>query len=359
MDFKKQKKILFSLKKDINKIHFKLKHKNLEKVKNEISRRGKIIFCKGRLYAPYVIALGLSIGVFSMVGATPFLTDKSKNYQKTMKEIDADDHVRIINQYEDFENYVNVVTLYGKWEDKDGIYLRNIKVYKLGDLSEDKIIKILNEDVNSLEDIFGNPISEKIESRNYLEKKELEKDAYLSAKIYSEDKENFIYVNQSVEKNIIETILWFFVLLVCESFSFFYRCFSSFNYKKIVKKINSLYSIDTSKLLENRLRILETNYQIMNKYEDIKLNESKVSEYLSSNKNIELSKLKYDDLRMFLIIAMETSLKLRDKLTYNDLFTYGTEIELEHVKIKSIYKSMEKFKSSNWTLTRDLSLKKV
>ena len=355
---KKQRKILSRMKKDIKYLNFKINHKSLEKIKNEITRRGKIVFCKGRLFAPYVIALSLSIGSFSIFGATPFIIDKKKNYQKVMKEIDSDNHTRVITQYDDFENNDNIITLYEKWEKKsDNKYSRNIKLYKLGDLSEDRIINILNKDINSIEEIFGNPISEKVETRDYLDDAELEKKAFLSARIYSENKDDFYYINQPIEKNISETILWFIVFIVFESLALVYRIFSPFNYDKTIKKINNMYSVNSSDMLEKRLRILETNYRIMSQYNDF-IDNSIISKLLDSNKNTKLSKLSSDELKNVLIIAMESELVLRDKLTYNNIFTYGTEIELERVKIKSIYKSMEKFKSSNWTLTRDLSLKK-
>ena len=51
-------------------------------------------------------------------------------------------------------------------------------------------------------------------------------------------------------------------------------------------------------------------------------------------------------------------LKYREKLTYSDDYTDGVEIELENAKVKLINNSLSKFKSLNWVLTRDSSLKK-
>lgn len=354
---KKYKKMLLSMKLDINRIHFKLKHKNLEKVKNEVVRRGKIFFCKGRLFSPYILALGISLSTFSFFGTTPFILDKEKKYQKIMKEIDDSEHTRIIKQYDDFESNENVLTLYDKWQKKGNTYFRNIKIYKLTNLDENKILQLLTEDINNLEDVFGRTISEKIEERNYINKEELEKDAYVSARIYSENKDEFIYVNQSVEKNIIETILWIIVLIMLETGAFFYRCFSSFSYSKMVKKINNLYSIDKCEMLEKRLRILETSYCILSKYSNV-IDNSIFSNYLNFKKNIDFSKLNKDELSNVLIIAMENKLLLRDKLSFDELYTYGVEIELENVKIKKIAKKFSKFSSLNWSLVRDCSLYK-
>lgn len=356
-DIKKQKKIISSMKKDIKNINFKLKYKNVEKIKNEIKRRGKITFCKGRLFAPFAIALGISVGTFSCCGATPFLLDGKKDYQKTMKEIDASGHIRSIQQYEDYETTDNVLYFYDNWQTIDGnTFFRIIKVYKLGDISEFRIKEILNGNVCSLDDVFGGPISIKTETSNYLEKSELDQKPFLKARIFSEDTNEYIYVNQPISDNIGETILWAFILLFLESIAFVYRGFSSFNCNKTIKKINNKYSIDKEEMLKKRLAILETSYNIMNSYSDIEIDENFVSKYLSCKDNNMLSKLSMEELKKVLIIATELKLSLRKNLGFSDNYTYGTEIELENVKSQEIIKKLSKYKLSGWELKKDYSL---
>ena len=355
---KKQNKILSSMKRDIKILQFKMNHKNIEKIKNEISRKGKITFCKGRLYAPYVIAFSLSVGVFKTFGATPFIIDRSKNYQKVMKEIDACNNIKIIKQFDDFKTTENVITLYEKWVKNNDGYTRAIKVYKLDNLSDDGIVKLLNEDINSIEEILGSPISEKVEIRNNICENELDKNSYLSARIYSEDKDEFIFINETIKKNILDTFFWLITFLIFESFALFYRFFSSFSYKKMIKKINDMYSIDKFDIIEKRLKILEINYRIISKYNNYEIDNQVISKYLNSKENTMFSKLTSEELRDVLIISMETELKYREKLTYSDDYTDGVEIELENANVKLINNSLSKFKSLNWVLTRDGSLKK-
>lgn len=354
---KKQKQILSKMKKEIKQIIFKIDHKSVEKIKNEIKRRGKIAFCKGRLVSPYFIALTISISSFSIFGATPFILDKRKNYEKNMKEIDSNNNFKIISQYNDFEDNYNSITLYEKWqENDDNTYSRNIKIYKLEDLTEEKITELLKENVNNIEEFFENPISECTEIRNNLDKTELDKGAYLSARIYTEDKNEFIYVNQPVSKNIGETIGWFFTLITLETIAFLYRGLSSFNYKKSIKEINNKYSKEALEILEKRLKIKEENYNILKS--DNQVVDNNISPYLDKEENIQLTKLSRDELKNILLFATTIELPLRKKLTFDKIYTYGTEIELENVKTKYIKEYLSKYESLAWILKKDYSLHK-
>ncbi len=354
---KKQKQILSKMKREIKQISFKINHKSVEKIKNEIKRRGKITFCKGRLVAPYFLALTISVGSFSIFGATPFILDKRKNYEKNMKEIDSYNNIKVISQYNNFEDNYNTITIYEKWQENDNnTYSRNIKIYKLEDFTEEKITELLKENVNNIEEFFENPISEKTETRNNLDKNELDKEAYLSARIYTEDKNEFIYVNQPVSKNIGETIGWFFAFITLETFAFLYRGISSFNYKKNVKKINNKYSKEAIEILEKKLKLIENNYQILNSNKQI--DDKNISIYLDKEKNIQLSKLNNEKLKDILLYATTIELPLREKLSFDEIYTYGTEIELENVKAKLVKDSLSKYESLEWALKKDYSLHK-
>lgn len=354
---KKHNKILSNIKHDIKSIQFKLNHKSLENIKKEITRRGKITFCKGRLLAPYLIALGISFGSFSIFGATPFILDKKKNYEKTMKEIDASDHIRVITQYDDFETNENVITLYQKWyKNANNTYSRDIKIYRLNDMSESKIIELLNGNINNIEELLGSPISTKVENFNNLEPKEIDRESYLQARIYSEDENNYIYVNQPVSKNVGETFGWLFTLIVLESIALCYRGLSSFDYKKQIRRINSIYSQDSIDLLEKRLKIKEKVYQVLKIVN--KTDNNNLSLYLDKNNNIQISNLNPEKLKDLLLFATNIELSLKDKLTFNEQYTYGTEIELENVKKKLVKETLLKYESNGWKLKIDYSLHK-
>lgn len=356
LDNKKHKKVISKMKRDIKFFQFKMNHKLLEKMKNEINRRGRISFCKGRIIAPYLIALGISVGSFSIFGATPFILDKRKSYEKTMKEIDASMNTRIISQYDAFETNENVITYYQKWKkNSDNTYSRDIKIYKLDDISENKIFELLNSDVSDIEELFGDPISTKLETRNILNSDELSKGGFLQARIYSEDEGNYIYVYQPITDNCKETVFWFFLFILFETFAFIYRGLSSFSYGNEVKRINRIYSKEDLDMLEKRLINLKRTYQVLS---CANKKDNNLSVYLDEKINTKLSKLHNEELKDVLLLATMIELPLRKKLMYDELYTYGVEIELENVRENLVKGSLLKYESLEWILKKDSSLNK-
>ena len=99
-----RKQLLFSLEKDLKKFQYELNHKKLEKIKSKINKHIKISICKGKVVAPFALALGITLGGSIIFGATPFYIDKEKSNLKVMEEISSTGSIRYEQQYVPFEN---------------------------------------------------------------------------------------------------------------------------------------------------------------------------------------------------------------------------------------------------------------
>ena len=345
----KTKKVLLSMERDIKKIHFEMKHKTLLEIKNNLLKNIRINICKGRLFAPYVLTLGITTTIFSQLGATPFIIDKEKNYQRNMEEIDESGTIRIEQQYNDFESTKNTVTYYSKWyKSENGQYIRDIRKYQTDDLLKEEIINLIKlGKVKDYNDIFGEPKEVKREIKNDIREEELNQDAHLFAQIYFTDFNDYIYVDQKEEKNAFDTVLWLIILLYSEVIAWIYRKISSFDYDLEISRINKEYSLDYIKILLEKLKIIENNYKLLtqNNKENIIFNNpetrKKINDYLYSNYNIQLSNLNGEELQDLIIFIEKIKLKYRTELELPKEDSFGIEIEMESAKRKKIIQTFE------------------
>ena len=65
-----------------------------------------------------------------------------------MKELDSLGNIRYEQQYEEYQNPNNVISYYSKWNFvEDNLYSRDIETFALGDITEEQILKLINDDV--------------------------------------------------------------------------------------------------------------------------------------------------------------------------------------------------------------------
>ena len=366
-----RKQLLSSLEKDLNKYKFKINHKTLEKIKSKINKHVKISICKGRVIAPYAIILGITLGGSILLGSTPFIVDKEKSNLKVMEEISSTGLVRYEEQYEPFES-TNTLTYYDYWfESSNNMYSRIIKVYNIDSLSREKIDKILKKDTNNLDELLGSPILIKREVKDDISF--TENIPYLEAKIYSEDERKYKYINQPVQKNIIETIVWILVTGLLEIMPLAYRDVVPYNYKKAIeqiKKTDSQLFEDLEKKYEIRKNNFDrlTNYNSSHTLEYKKNSIEEIYNYLNPTSNTQLSTIDGEELQRLIILLDELTLKLRKNLEFNKNNTFGIEIEVEKAgileiidELKKTYKRLEDNRTFSkdtveWTLKYDGSL---
>ena len=257
-----KKKMLLEMQKEINRLENEIKHSKIGNAKVYALRGFKIVLRTIQLIAPYVVTSGIITGGFSLIGGTPFYRDEHKQKLEMMKEIDSLGNIRCEQQYEEYENSESVISYYSKWNFvEDNLYSRDIETYTIGDITDEQILKLINDDVESLCEILGEPISKKKETKNNLSEEELQCDSFLQAIIYSEFDDDFIMVKESSSDNVGITFLWFIVTILAELFPVMWRAENSdFDYDHCIRRIKEKHPIINVKDLTKKLEIKRSNY---------------------------------------------------------------------------------------------------
>lgn len=256
-----KKKMLLEMQKEINRLENEIKHFKRENAKIYVLRKLKIVLRTVQLIAPFVVTVGITIGGFSLLRVTPFYRDKHKQKLEMMKELDSLGNIRYEQQYEEYENSKSVISYYSKWNFvEDNLYSRDIETYAIGDITEEQILKLMNDDVESLHEILGEPISKKKETKNNLTEEELQSDPFLQAMIYSKFDDDFIMVKESLSDNIGLTFLWIIVAVVAQIIPILWRGSSNFDYIYCIEKIKENHPIIDVDELTKKLEIKKSNY---------------------------------------------------------------------------------------------------
>lgn len=257
-----KKKMLLEMRKEISKLENEIKHSKIGNTKVYALRGLKIVLRTGQLIAPFVVTAGITIGGFAALGGTPFYRDKHKQKLEMMKELDSLGNIRYEQQYEEYANSSSVISYYSKWNFvEDNLYSRDIETYALGDITEEQILKLINDDVQSLREILGEPISKKKETKNNLTEEELQSDPFLQAMIYSKFDDDFIMVKESSSDNIGLTLLWVLVTVLAEIIPVVWRVESSdFDYEYCIRKIKEKHPTIDVEELAKKLEIKRNNY---------------------------------------------------------------------------------------------------
>lgn len=257
-----KKKMLLRMKKEIKKLEMEIKHSKISNSNIKALKALKISLRFGQLIAPYAVTAGIVIGGFSILGATPFYIDDHKKKLEMKKEFDSSGNIRYEQQYDAYENSKSTISYYGKWMSQtDGFYSRDVEIYSIGDITEEKIMKLVNQNnISSLQEVLGKPISKKIETKNNLTEKELTEGSYLQAIMYNEFEDDFIMVKESSGDNIGLTVVCLFITLLAEIIPLAWRSFSHFDFGDCVKEIKRKHpAIDIEKLVK-KLEIKRSNY---------------------------------------------------------------------------------------------------
>lgn len=203
---------------------------NLRKTRARNTKKGIIrsIRVGGRVIEQsslYLVFAGLGIGIFLMIGDVPYYRNNEKKYSHIRTDLDTYGNVSYVNQYDEFENATDQLYYFDKWsQNEDGSYSRIVKSYKVTKKNYDEILKIFAknnielEDIKLVEDFLNEPKTITKETKSNLPTEELMKDAYFQISTYDKDKNDYIVVKQSVDKNVAYSII-FSVILVMSEFS--------------------------------------------------------------------------------------------------------------------------------------------
>lgn len=258
-----KKRMLEQMKKEIEGLEHNIKNSKTTNLKIAMLKRMKLSLLTCRLVAPYILTAGITFGLFSIFGETPFIMDDEKKILETKKDMDSHGNIKYEQQYDEYSNTQGTICYFGKWEkSNDNLYTREIKKYAIGSVSEEDLMNILDaNDVSSLAYYFGKPIAFKYESRNNLTDEEIHDDPYLETTVYSKNENDYIVVKESVGNNVGFTILWLIFTMFSEIIPNQIReQFSSFDYGLYRDKIKKEYKPVDVDVLAQKLEIKRSNY---------------------------------------------------------------------------------------------------
>lgn len=259
----KKEKMLLQLQKEIESIEYDIQHSKINNAKIETIRNLKIGARALQLVAPYVLTASIIAGGFTYLGRIPFYGgDKYKAYSNVMTEFDNAGNIRYEQQYDIFENSSNKLFYCTKWEqNEDGLYSRIVQTYSIGKKTYKDIIELFEQKNLKLEDIFDKPDSTIKETKNNITEEELQAEPCIKAIIYSIDKNDYIVCTETVGENILTSILYVLITLMCEFIpAKIRRNVSSFDFEYCVDRIKEKYPLVDTKELVKKLEIKRSNY---------------------------------------------------------------------------------------------------
>ncbi len=258
----KKKKMLLQIQKEINKLENEIKHSKISNAKIYALRGLKMALRTGQLIAPYAVTAGITFGGFAAFGGTPFYRDEHKQKLEMMKELDSFGNIRYEQQYDVYENSQSTISHYGKWKlFEDNLYSRDIEVYSIEDITEETIIKLINENnTSSLQEVLGEPISRKTETKNNLSEEELQSESFLQAVMFFKFDDDFIMVQESSIENILLTIFWVAATIPFELMPTIWREHCSFDYDYCIAEIKRKHPAIDIDALTKKLEIKRSNY---------------------------------------------------------------------------------------------------
>lgn len=253
----KKQKMIKNLNKKIKSDERKIEFYSIYSAQINCLRRLKILIKIEQLIIPYVLAAGITTGIFSSFGRIPFYRDNYKQSLETMKKIDSLGNTKYEEQYEGYDNAVNMIFYYSKWiKESDGLFYRNVYTYNVKNMSEKKIVDIVNGKFDNIDDILGKPININKEIKEDITEEELNSNGLIEGIIYSKSKDNFILVKETVNSNVFTTLLCVLCVMILEYFIDGVRMYFNIDYKKMIKDINDK---NQPKDINELIKIMEIN----------------------------------------------------------------------------------------------------
>lgn len=260
---KKKQKLLYQMEKEIKKLQYEIRYSKLTNMRIHALRAAGISLRFLQLIAPFAITAGLVFGGFSLLGYTPFVIDDQKKKLEKETTIDSLGNVSVVEQYDDFDK-TNTISYIGQYElQEDGLYARKVKTYAAAKVAEDVLRRIVNdEDIDSLEEVLGKPVSVRVEKSNNITEEEKNSPAYLQASIYSVDNNDVIIVKESVGDNVGTTLIVLLLTLIFEILPALVRIeLSDFDFSEAVESIQSNLQLVDVDSIQRRLAIKKDTFE--------------------------------------------------------------------------------------------------
>ena len=207
--------------------------------------------------APYVLSASVIVGGIKLIGGVfPFYTDTFKQTADIKNEFDSNGSFikseKVYGSYDSADRF-NRILYYSKWnKTENGKYERKIISYRIKNNNLTDILYLMNKQDLNLDDVFGEPYMEQIETRYNID--DLDKDESLKVIIYNREKNDYIYLKESVGQNLgISVLNIICFLLSMEGIRIWRYKVSGFDYNSEVTKIKMSYDyIDVKELKKKK-----------------------------------------------------------------------------------------------------------
>lgn len=250
-------RVLQERKEELIKLKKEIEIKKQENKQQERLKNHKILLTKCRLVMPYILSGCISVSALSMFLGLPFYKDDIKKYKNIKKEIDSKGNISYTEQYDEFSDMKSIINYYSRWNEENGIYERRVNTYEINNPLD--ILTLSNKEEVNIGDILGNKISSRIEKTNNISN--INETDYLEVILYYTDENDFIILKESVDTNIISSVIHLLSLCFAQYLTRLYRKrLSDFDYKEEIENIKIKYKDDELEKLLMKYEIKKENY---------------------------------------------------------------------------------------------------
>lgn len=253
---------LLNLEKEIETLENEINHLKFVNQRRKHVKNLRLSLKMLQILAPSVTCILITAVCFKM-GVGFHSEDEMKHFLHIKEEFDNQGNKNLEQQYEAFADSDNLLYHYGKWEPLDeDTSKRKVEVYPIKQLSKEEIKTYFKAEELSLTDLLGSPISSYTETNQNREINIIENKEQLRAVMYQKDENRYMVSQEYVEQNMLTSILYFVVPLLCSSVTTGYQVQKR---GSSLRKIKEDYLPIDNKPYQKRLEIKKANYARLTK----------------------------------------------------------------------------------------------
>lgn len=235
----------------------------LENFKQLNIQNFRLFQAANKLFAPYVIMAGLTVGAFDLCGGgLPFYKDLIVKYKVYDLNYQTDGDITVDESYRTDRWYnnplpENQLIIYTPWEYSDNEYIRYKREYDISTSTLDLLDAVLEEDYDYIKNNIKD-YKEEIQVINEIE--EIEQNYFFNASLHMFDKSDTLVYRETDLKNTIISLVEIVLGLGIGSLVAYFR---DFEYLKEVRKINDEYRSKTEVIKYMKKELVKTNEKIL------------------------------------------------------------------------------------------------
>ncbi len=189
---KEQQEFIKKLKKEVDELSFEVNHTKLANFKRSSIKNLKIFKKKLRMFLPFVLVGTMLTGAYAHFVGLPFVKQPVRTYARVKLELDSDSHFNENRQYYNYDDTTSYLYVYSKWQESNNCYSRQIRAYAINENLINSVIDLLESDNPDIESLMLDPTAISYQKSNNLTSEELDRDDYIKATLFYNDKDDQI-----------------------------------------------------------------------------------------------------------------------------------------------------------------------